>query len=825
MTYSTNKMIATTAIMVAFLLFSGGSVYAQVWCWAVDTSLTEEAGGAQTATADLYGNIYTFSQGKNLIKHKASTGSTEWVKAGSGSDLFECTALTTDERGNLYAYYDSTSAIRHKLIKVDSFGNTIWSRTETMTTSATLPFWSWSITSDNIGHIYTSGYFAGTAITAGSITALNTAPYSNSYIVRYDTLGNVSWVKTVTSPGYARVYSVEADHSGNIYMAGIFRTSTLKILDSVVTLALPAATEGIFVAKCDSTGHLLWVTASKHYNGGAGPGAPRDYHINVDYSGNAYVAGKYWETDTLGTIPITATGGNNIFVAKYSATTGTVLWAKTGGTGLDQYSFATNAAGQSYIIMSSATSFSHFDGSAFSTMAGPGFDNSTLVGLDSAGNVLCGYMLDGYTTDDMICVTIDNAGNAYVNGDYIESCTFGGITLTTGAGPSGGERYFLAKYTCNCLCSSLLPGNTICVGNVIAMTGGGVGGTWTSSNVAVGTVNTTGMVTGISPGTAIISYVTTSGCMATGVVTVTTTPVTGTTTVCVGGLTTLTTASTGGAWVSSDPSVATVGASSGVVSGLAVGTTVVSYSVSTGCPPIATITVIPSPNIFGDMATLCEGYTLAMYNAVSGGTWSSSSSNVIVTPTGNVTGLTAGTAVVTYTISTGCFATTTLTIHPAPAPITGPTIVYPDSTITLSDATPGGIWYSSDTTVATVNNMGVVTGKTIGTATIYYTSTVNGCRASVVITVMYPSAVNGHTKNTVIDPTIFPNPATDELTIRSPQGTYVLFTIENNQGQEVLRQAINITEMTVSIKALPAGIYYATFSGERGIRSIQFVKR
>ena len=60
----------------------------------------------------------------------------------------------------------------------------------------------------------------------------------------------------------------------------------------------------------------------------------------------------------------------------------------------------------------------------------------------------------------------------------------------------------------------------------------------------------------------------------------------------------------------------------------------------------------------------------------------------------------------------------------------GGTTVCVGTTTTYSDATPGGVWSSSDNNIATVSTTGVVTGVAAGSANIIYTVTTNGCSAS-----------------------------------------------------------------------------------------------
>jgi hypothetical protein len=130
---------------------------------------------------------------------------------------------------------------------------------------------------------------------------------------------------------------------------------------------------------------------------------------------------------------------------------------------------------------------------------------------------------------------------------------------------------------------------SVCVGGISMLSCSPGGGTWTSSAVSVATVNSAGIVTGVSGGTAIISY----GYpvpLDTMVVTVTATAgaITGASSSCVGASTTLSCAVSGGTWSSSNPAVASVG-TSGVVAGLVAGTATITYMPPWGVCPSTTV--------------------------------------------------------------------------------------------------------------------------------------------------------------------------------------------------------------------------------------------
>ena len=95
-------------------------------------------------------------------------------------------------------------------------------------------------------------------------------------------------------------------------------------------------------------------------------------------------------------------------------------------------------------------------------------------------------------------------------------------------------------------------------------------------------------------------------------------------------------------------------------------------------------------------------------------------------------------------------STVTVTANPIVNPITGSDSVCVGSTTQLSSSPSGGVWSSSNTSVATVNSStGVVTGVSSGTATISYTVTnSNGSTTVTVTNCTPPFAVTSNAINT-----------------------------------------------------------------------------
>ncbi len=343
---------------------------------------------------------------------------------------------------------------------------------------------------------------------------------------------------------------------------------------------------------------------------------------------------------------------------------------------------------------------------------------------------------------------------------------FLGVTGNPPSATSGAPCAPLSQVWCNLPITIIAPGagsisgtTTLCAGgNTTTLTGGATGGTWSSSNPAIASINVNSgfVTTGVAgtSGTTVITYQG-AACATTATVTFTVNPgpsaILGITSLCAGGVsTTLSDPVGGGTWTSSNPAVASIGLNSGLVtsgtSGVS-GTTTITYANTCGSiTTTVTVTGIPAASISGVTSICSGGSTTNLSNTTAGGTWSSNNNSVatVGSLTGHVTSGIAGTAVITYATSCGAAATATVTSIAGPPAISGPQIMCSGGVaITLTDATTGGVWSSSVPSVASLTTTGpnsvlatsgTVAPGTIGTTVIAYT-TVCGTPASFTLTV------------------------------------------------------------------------------------------
>ncbi len=389
-----------------------------------------------------------------------------------------------------------------------------------------------------------------------------------------------------------------------------------------------------------------------------------------------------------------------------------------------------------------------------------GISRGTLTITYTVGSTGC-YITAGMTVNQLpsiitgpsvVCQASTATYSDSVSGGTWSSSNSGVATINTSTGVvtgvSGGTAtltYFLSSgctvfktITVNPLPANITGTTSVCEGGSVTYlydaTGGG---NWSSGNTSLATVDASGVVTGVSAGAVNISYVlTATGCGVSTVVTVNPlpAPIGGPTAVCMGLTINLTDASGGGSWTSNTTSVGTI-TSGGVVTGVSSGTTVITYTLPTGCINTSTVTGNSLPSTISGVAAICAGLNSTFSNTVSGGTWSSGNSSIAtVSISGLVTGVAAGTTDITYMLGTGCLVNQSLIVNPLPAAISGAFDVCHTFTTTFSDATGGGTWASGNSSIATISGTGVITGVSVGSTTITYTLG-TGCLQTQAITV------------------------------------------------------------------------------------------
>ena len=317
---------------------------------------------------------------------------------------------------------------------------------------------------------------------------------------------------------------------------------------------------------------------------------------------------------------------------------------------------------------------------------------------------------------------------------------------------------------------------TVCAGATVNFSTTSTGGTWSSSNTAIATINpNTGVVTGVAAGTATMTYTipnTTTWCppsTATRTVTVLPAPIVNAgndVTICSGQSSNMNATvnfntscnhtitlwdSFGDGWngCAVTVSVGGVPVLTNITLPFGLGPLAFNFTASNGAPIQVTFTA--GSWIFEPYYTITNGAgTNLVTNWVPGsaGTWNGTASGCpSITPvwspaaglsnTGILNPVASPTATTTYTVSAtgtnGCVGSDQVVVNvnpsPANAPVIAPSVLCVGNNGLVSNPVPNGTWSSSTPSVLTLNPAtGDIVGVSAGTGTVSYTTTaVNGC--------------------------------------------------------------------------------------------------
>jgi hypothetical protein len=207
---------------------------------------------------------------------------------------------------------------------------------------------------DASGNVILTGWFASASITF-SATVLNNvgAASSDLFIVKYDTDGNLIWVKSTGGSGNDRGYAVSCDANSNVFVTGWYTSATINFGTGNLTNA-GSSTNDIFIVKYDAGGTTLW---AKSIGGSSADGGRACAN---DASGNTYVLGSFSSSSVnfgTGSLSNSSSGTYDLFLAKYDPS-GTALWSTKVGGIYDEMGNAIAVSGNNIYLTGSFTSAS-----------------------------------------------------------------------------------------------------------------------------------------------------------------------------------------------------------------------------------------------------------------------------------------------------------------------------------------------------------------------------------------------------------------------------------------------------------------------------------
>lgn len=384
------------------------------------------------------------------------------------------------------------------IVKYNSVGTAQWAKT--VSGGSNVSAFSGVVVEDVSGNVYAVGYIYGTGTyTFGTgVTATGAVTGKTSIIiVKYDSSGNASWAKTVSSADNESIFSsVAVDSTGSIYAAGYIYGTGTYTFGSGVTATGTDDKENVVIVKYDSSGAAQWaktVTSGTNVSG--------FIEISIDSSDNIYAAGYVYgnvEYSFGNDVTLSAgdTADESVVVVKYN-TSGAAQWAKsvTGGGGESEfYGVAVDSSGNVYTGGYIQGSGTYAFGNSVTAQADASSNVSViLVKYNANGTAQWARTVSGGADDSNFQgVSVDASDNIYGAG-YITGTgtyTFGsGVTATGDVASS--TSVVLVKYNTS---GTALSANTVSGGGSSSIFNGIATDTGTGA-YAVGSIYGSGTFT------------------------------------------------------------------------------------------------------------------------------------------------------------------------------------------------------------------------------------------------------------------------------------------------------------------------------------------
>jgi len=353
-----------------------------------------------------------------------------WADTVGGKGISHGNSIAVDKNNNLFVCGQMDGSFRpgnvnikgknNFLIKYSALGSVLWAKP--------LPGLICKCVSvDTYGNPCVAGYFSDT-VHIGRLT-LGSAGLNDFFLIKFDSLGNVLWGNSGGGNGNDYAFSVASDVAGNTNITGSFE----DYINFGPYISLLSLGHGdMFVVQYDSAGNFVWAA-----NGG-GNGPDAGTAIAVDLYGNVFVTGYFNETATFHSNAIKSTGGNNMFIVKYS-TFGEQLYVHTvtcGGTVVPN-SMGLDGSGNVYLC-GTFNGIAVFGNKTITSNADDGF----VAAYDNSLNINWLNKMGGSGDDAAFGVVSDWQSNIFVTGVFTGSADFNGSKLVS----EGSTDIFLVKY-------------------------------------------------------------------------------------------------------------------------------------------------------------------------------------------------------------------------------------------------------------------------------------------------------------------------------------------------------------------------------------------
>jgi hypothetical protein len=270
----------------------------------------------------------------------------KWARATGGTRQDQAYAVSVDNIGNVYTtgFFNSDSIVVDGTSYYNSstYGSTffiakydsIGNALWVRTTTGQSQVDGHEIGTDNAGNVYVCGGFLQSPNFNG-ISLTGSLVWYEIFLVKYNSNGTVQWAIPIGGTADDYIMDMQVDGAGNSYLVGTTTSSVVNFGSSSYQLSQIGTHENMFIAKIDPSGVLIWAHAIED---------AKVKSVDVDVSGNVYCVGDFsantlnFSGTVINNVNSSTTNITNAFIAKYNSN-GSLLWAKAAGNKNGSYSY------------------------------------------------------------------------------------------------------------------------------------------------------------------------------------------------------------------------------------------------------------------------------------------------------------------------------------------------------------------------------------------------------------------------------------------------------------------------------------------------------
>lgn len=346
----------------------------------------------------------------------------EWVISAGGSQHDKTRGIAVDPEGNILLTGEFTGTATfgdHTLTAVGSMdffvakvspsGKFMWVRSG----GGDLIDRGYAVASDHLGNCYVTGHFQSAEAKFDQLTIKTVGDY-DLFVARYDSQGNLAWIRTGGGTGYDYGHGIAADKLGNVFVTGAV-VGEGSFAAEKLGHAGPAH---VFCLAMNSDGKVNWARAAD------GQGSSSGHGIAADQQGNCYVGGYASGNTSFGGRKLSTPTGHDILVARFDAH-GQLDWLHEGHGSSNAmiHEITADSAGN---VWASGM----FQGElklADRTVANQGQHDLLLTSFDSTGQRLWTKTAGGSAIDYGLGVATDGHGHSYLTGSFAGRVEFDGM--------------------------------------------------------------------------------------------------------------------------------------------------------------------------------------------------------------------------------------------------------------------------------------------------------------------------------------------------------------------------------------------------------------